>query len=141
VAALEFYQRAFGARELARQLTPQGLLVHGRLQIGDSVVMVSDVFPGSPNASPRSLGNSPVTLHLYARDVDQLWSRAIAAGARVQMPLEDQFWGERYGQLVDPFGHRWSLSMPIPMTAVERARKQAEAMARFSKNPASDRPE
>ncbi|MCI4365074.1 MAG: VOC family protein [Thermoplasmata archaeon] len=132
VAALEFYVRAFGAKELMRQLTPDGKLLHGRLQIGDSTVMVSDVFPGAATASPRQLGRTTVTLHIYTDDIDALWARALAAGARVVMPLADMFWGERYGQLVDPFGHHWSIAMPVAMTESQKRAKQAEAMSRFS---------
>jgi PhnB protein len=134
VAALEFYQRAFGAQELARGLTPDGKLMHGRLRIGNSTIMISDVFPGSSTASPNQLGTTTVTLHIYSDEVDALWARALAAGARVLMPLEDQFWGERYGQLADPFGHHWSLSMPVAMTPAKRRALEAEAMVSFSQD-------
>ncbi|MGD0250216.1 MAG: VOC family protein, partial [Thermoplasmata archaeon] len=114
-AALEFYKKAFGAKELARQSTPDGKLIHGRLKIGTSILMLSDVFPGSGVASPAAVGTTTVTLHLYAKNVDAMWDRAIAAGAKVTMPLENQYWGERYGHLLDPFGHHWSLSMRVRM--------------------------
>ncbi|HKS60039.1 MAG TPA: VOC family protein, partial [Thermoplasmata archaeon] len=123
---------AFGARELARETTPDGKLVHGRIRIGDSIVMLSDVFPGADSSAPTDVGTSTVTLHVYSRDVDALWNRALGAGARVRMPLENQFWGERYGQLIDPFGHHWSLSMRIPMTRAEKQAKQAAAMEALS---------
>jgi PhnB protein len=132
VAALEFYATAFGAKELARTMTPDGKLVHGRLRIGDSIVMLSDVFPGAHTASPAKLGTTTVTLHIYTDDVDSFWKRAVAAGARVAMPLENQFWGERYGHLVDPFGHRWSVSMPIDMSPAERKARQDASMAAFA---------
>jgi len=131
-AALEFYKKAFGARELARQLTPDGKLVHGRIRIGSSIVMLSDVFPGAGVASPATVGTTTVTLHLYTKNVDAVWDRAVAAGAKVTMPLDNQFWGERYGQLLDPFGHHWSLSMRVKMGAAEKAAKRKEAMASFS---------
>lgn len=133
VAALEFYKKAFGARELARQTTPDGKLIHGRLRFGQSLVMLSDVFPGADVAAPSSVGTTTVTLHLYSKDVDRLWDRAVAAGAKVTMPLENQYWGERYGHLQDPFGHHWSLSMRVRMSRAERARKQAEAHAAFER--------
>ena len=133
VAALEFYKRAFGAKELARTTTPDGKLIHGRLRIGDSLVMLSDVFPGSGLASPATVGTTTVTLHLYAKNVDAVWDRAVAAGAKVTMPLENQYWGERYGHLLDPFGHHWSLSMRVKMSRAERAAKQAEAEAAFAR--------
>lgn len=133
VAALEFYQKAFGAKELQRQVTPDGKLVHGRIRIGDSIVMLSDVFPGSDRVAPSNLGTSTVALHIYTRDVEKLWNRAVDAGAKVTMPLEDQYWGERYGHLVDPFGHHWSLSQPVRMSPAVRDAKRQEAMAAFAK--------
>ncbi len=132
VAALEFYKNAFGAKELARQTTPDGKLIHGRIRIGDSIVMLSDVFPGSDLAAPSTVGTTTVTLHLYSTDVETLWNRAVAAGAKVTMPLDDQFWGERYGHLLDPFGHHWSLSMRIPMSKATKEAKRKEAMQALS---------
>jgi PhnB protein len=139
-AALDFYKRAFGARELMRQATPDGKLVHGRLRIGNSIVMLSDTFPGGTTAAPTAVGKTTVTLHVYSRDVDALWKRAVAAGAKVRMPLENQFWGERYGQLADPFGHHWSLSERVRMTRAEREAKQRESMDAFARgeHPAAD---
>lgn len=133
VAAMEFYKKAFGARELLRRVTPDGKLIHGRLQIGDSILMLSDVFPDSATAAPSSIGTTTVTLHLYSKNVDSLWDKAVAAGAKVVMPLENQYWGERYGQLVDPFGHRWSLSMRIKMSRTEMEGKRREAEAAFAR--------
>jgi PhnB protein len=133
VAALEFYQKAFGAKELQREVTPDGKLIHGRIRLGDSTIMLSDVFPGSDRVAPSNIGTSTVALHIYTNDVEKLWNRAVDAGARVARPLEDQFWGERYGQLVDPFGHHWSLSQPIRMSKAVRDAKRREAMAAFAK--------
>ncbi len=133
VAALEFYRKAFGAKELARQLTPDGKLIHGRLRIGRSILMVSDVFPGADVAAPATVGTTTVTIHLYAKNVDEMWDRAVAAGARVTMPLENQYWGERYGHLIDPFGHHWSLSMRVKMSRSEMAERRAEAEAAFAR--------
>ena len=132
VQALEFYRRAFGAKELARQTTPDGKLIHGRIKIGDSIVLLSDVFQGSDRAAPSTVQTTTVTLHLYSSDVESLWNRAVDAGAKVTMPLEDQYWGERYGHLLDPFGHHWSLSMPIRMKKSERDAKQKQAMIAFA---------
>jgi PhnB protein len=140
VAALEFYKKAFGAVELARTTTPDGKLVHGRLRIGDSIIMLSDAFPGARTSAPARLGSTTVTLHLYAKDVDSLWERAIRAGAVPTMPLDNQFWGERYGQLSDPFGHHWSLSMQVRMTASERKTKHEEAMASFASGESTTPP-
>lgn len=133
VAALEFYVAAFGAKVLAREVTPDGKLIHGRLRIGDSVLMVSDVFPGADVSPPSSVGTTTVTLHLYSKNVDALWDRAVAAGAKVTMPLENQYWGERYGRLLDPFGHHWSLSMRVKMSRADVARKREDAMAAFAR--------
>jgi len=131
--AIEWYKKAFGAKELSRQEGPEGKLIHARVKIGDSIVMMSDIFPGSQHKDPIELGATPVTLHIYSKDVDALWKRAVEAGARVDAQLEDMFWGERYGQLTDPFGHSWSLSMQISMSAEEMERKRQEAMKIFER--------
>jgi PhnB protein len=132
--ALEFYKKAFGAEEITRNTTPEGKIIHASMRIGNSSIMMSDIFPGSNAKSPLELGTSPVTLHINSDDVDALWNRALAAGATVSMPLENQYWGSRYGQLVDPFGHHWSLSMEVKMSKEERETKQKEAMEMFSQN-------
>jgi len=130
-AAIDFYKRAFGADELFRHAMPDGKIIHAELRIGDSIVYVAEEFPGL-SKSPAALGGSPVTLHLYVPDVDALWKRAVAAGATVCMPLTDQFWGDRYGQLADPFGHRWSLATHKEDVAPEELDKRARAaMASF----------
>ncbi len=127
-AALAFYKKAFGAKEIAkaRQQTPDGKIVHARFTIGDSLFMMSDGF-GAPT------GAGPVTLHVYSKNVDKLWKDALAAGAKVVMQLDDMYWGERYGQFMDPFGCRWSVSMRVSMSKEEMAAKQKEAMAMFSR--------
>jgi PhnB protein len=143
VAALEFYKQAFGAKELARRTTPDGKLIHGRLRVGSSIFMISDVFPGAGVASPASVGTTTVTLHLYSKNIDAVWDRAVAAGAKVTMPLENQYWGERYGRLLDPFGHHWSLSMRVAMSRAEMAAKQREAEAAFARgeHPSRESPD
>jgi PhnB protein len=127
-AAIAFYKKAFGAKEVLRHKTPDGKVLNAQLKIGDSMVMLSDEFPGADTRSPLSLGTSTVTLHIYTDDVNKLWARAVAAGARIIMPLNNQFWGERYGQLADPFGHRWSLSQQVKMTEEEMAALEKAAM-------------
>jgi PhnB protein len=113
-AAIAFYEKAFGAKELSRQPTPDGSkLIHAALDINGGLLMLSDDFPemsGGAKRTPTALGGTPVTLHLDLPDVDAMFDRAVKAGARVAMPLADQFWGDRYGKLVDPFGHSWSLA-------------------------------
>jgi len=141
-AALEFYQKAFGAKLLMRRTAPDGRILHARLRFGDSIVILSDAFPGSTMAAPSDPGSCRVTVHLYSTDVDRLWSRAVQAGAKVARPLENQFWGERYGQLLDPFGHRWSLAQPVRMHRAEKKVLQEQAMAMFARAapPAGEEP-
>jgi uncharacterized glyoxalase superfamily protein PhnB len=112
-AAIEFYKKAFGATELHRLPGPDGKLMHGSIRIGDSTIMLVDEFPQCGSLSPTSLKGSPVTLHLYVDDADASFKRAVDAGATVRMPLDDMFWGDRYGVLVDPFGHSWSIATHI----------------------------
>ena len=108
--ALAFYQQAFGARELIRLPGPGGKLMHAQVRIGDSLLMLADAFPEYGSAGPLALNNTPVYLHLYVDDVDSAYARAVEAGAKPLMPPADMFWGDRYGQVEDPFGHRWSLA-------------------------------
>ena len=108
--ALEFYKQAFGANELHRALTPDGKIMHAAVQIGSSIMMVVDEFPEMKCLGPQSIGGSPVTLHLYVEDADSVFNRAVKAGAKPTMPINDAFWGDRYGQVADPFGHSWSIA-------------------------------
>lgn len=113
--AIDFYLRAFGARELGRQATPDGRILHAALQLNGGLVMLCDDFPEMSEgrrSSPPALGGTAVAIHLTLPDVDATWKRAVEAGAKVVMPLADAFWGDRFGVLEDPFGHRWSLSTP-----------------------------
>ena len=124
-AALDWYTKALGAHELLRQTAPDGQsIMHSELLLGDSRFFVVDEFPESMQ-SPATLGGTSVTLHLYVRDVDTLFNRAVDAGATVLMPVADQFWGDRYGILRDPFGHRWSIASRVedlsPKTLTDRA--------------------
>lgn len=111
--AIAFYQNAFGATELSRLPGPGGKLMHASVRIGDSVVMLVDEFPEWGSVGPKALKGSPVTLHMYVNDADAAFQRAVDAGATVKMPLEDMFWGDRYGVLVDPFGHQWSIATHV----------------------------
>jgi PhnB protein len=111
--AIEFYKKAFGATELNRVLGPDGKILNAAIQIGDSVIMLVDEFKEWGSFGPKSLNGSPVTIHLYVENADQTFDRAVSAGARVKLPLDDMFWGDRYGQLEDPFGHRWSVATHI----------------------------
>jgi uncharacterized glyoxalase superfamily protein PhnB len=121
--AIEFYKKAFDAVELARLPGPQGKLMHAMIRIGDSAVMLVDEFPEMGALSPTSLKGSPVTIHLYVEDVDATVARAVKAGAKITMPVADMFWGDRYGQLVDPFGHRWSVGTHVRDVSPEEMRQ------------------
>lgn len=112
-AAIDFYIRAFGARDAARLTGPDGKLMHGMLWIGDSALMLVDENPEWGMQSPLSLKGTPVVLHLYVEDVDAALARAVDAGATLTMPAADMFWGDRYGQVRDPFGHQWSIARHI----------------------------
>src|SRR5947199_1579120 len=109
--AIEFYKKAFGAKEVTRQGMPDGTLMHAMIQIGDSFVMMSDEFPGGDTKSPDSGGGTTFNLHIYSKDVDKLWNQVVGAGVTASMPLVDQFWGERYRKLWGLFGHIWTLWM------------------------------
>ena len=111
--AIDFYCRAFGAVELSRLPGPDGKLMHGMIRIVDSTVMLVDENPEWNCLGPLALKGSPVYIHLYVEDVDAFMKRAESAGAKVTMPVTDMFWGDRYGQLEDPFGHRWSVATHI----------------------------
>jgi PhnB protein len=115
-AAIDFYVKAFGAVEIARAARPDGKIVHAALQINGSSVYLNDDFPevcGGRSMTPTALGGTPVTIHLEVTDVDSWFKRAVDAGATIAMPLEDQFWGARYGSVRDPFGHQWSLGQQV----------------------------
>jgi len=111
--AIDFYQRAFAAVEVARMPGPGGKLMHAMIRIGDSAVMLVDEFPDYGSFGPKSLKGSPVTIHLYVEDVDAFVRRAVDAGAKITMPIADMFWGDRYCRLEDPFGHQWSVATHI----------------------------
>ena len=126
--AIEFYVKAFGATEYGRVPHPDGRLVHAALNVNGSMIMLNDDFPeyaDGKSTTPKALGGTPVTIHLQVTDVDTAFQRALDAGATVIAPLEDQFWGDRYGVVRDPFGHHWSLGQPVRKVSPEEI---AEAM-------------
>jgi PhnB protein len=128
-AAIEFYKKAFDAEEVARHPAPDGKrLMHAHLKVMGMDLMLSDDFPEHMGSrTPQAFGGSPVTLHLHTDDVDTLWKNALAAGAKVTMPLADQFWGDRYGQFKDPFGHSWSAGQTIKKVSPEELEEAAKA--------------
>lgn len=128
-AAIEFYTGVFGATERARMPGPGGRVAHAELQVGDSVLMLSDEWPEMGSLGPRSVGGTPVTLSIYVEDVDEVFSRALEAGATEVRPVETQFYGDRSGLLEDPFGHRWNVATHVEDVAPdEMARRAAQAM-------------
>jgi PhnB protein len=125
--AIEFYKKAFGAREVMRMAQPDGRLGHAELQIGDSRIMLADEFPDMNFRSPHSIGGTPVHLHLYVEDVDAVVTQAVAAGAKVLRPVQDQFYGDRSGSLADPHGHVWHVATHTEDLSMEEIEKRAAA--------------
>jgi PhnB protein len=134
--AIDFYAKAFGAKTISRMAGPGGGTMHAEIKIGDTVVMMGDESPDRGVLSAESLGGSPTGLMLYVRDCDAVFSRAVAAGAKPVMPPADMFWGDRYGQLVDPFGHRWAIAThKVDMTHRQMEKAGAEFMAKAAQGP------
>jgi PhnB protein len=134
--AIEFYKKAFGAEVRGGVFkTPDDKVMHAELKIGDSVFMLADEFPGmGDTSSPQTLGGSTTTLNIYTENVDQLFERATKAGATATMPLANQFWGDRYGHVKDPFGHVWALSQHVEDVAPqEMERRGKEFFAQMAK--------
>lgn len=135
--AMDYYQRAFGAREIMRMDGPAGKIAHAELRIGDSVIMLSDEMPGAGCRAPSSVGGSTAGIFLYVENVDTVFKQAVSAGAKADTPPADMFWGDRYGKLTDPFGHSWSLATHKEDVApAEMAKRTKEAMAKMSQHQA-----
>ena len=132
-AAIDFYKTAFGAKERMRMEAPDGKIGHAEIEIGDSLVMLSDAFPQTTARPPSELGGTNAGVFLYVDDVDAMTQRAIKAGATVTMEVADQFWGDRFGSLTDPFGHSWSIAThvedPSPDQIAARAKDAMAAMS------------
>lgn len=130
--AIEFYKQAFGAKERGVMKGPDGKVMHAELMIGDSIIMLGDEMPEFGALSPQSTGGAGMGLHIYVDGVDAAFDRAVKAGARVDMPVSDQFWGDRYGKLTDPFGHKWSIATHTKdMSADEMKTAMNEAMSKM----------
>jgi PhnB protein len=127
-AAIDFYKQAFGAAELMRMTAPDGKIGHAEIKIGDAILMLSDEYPEMNVLSPETIGGSPVVIHLYVENVDVTAGQAIAAGAKVVRPVEDQFYGDRAGKFTDPFGHHWWLATHKEDVAPEEMKKRAAAL-------------
>jgi PhnB protein len=125
--AIEFYQKAFGAVELFRFPSPDGKIGHAEIKVGDSPIMLADEFPDMGYNGPQSLGGSPVSLMIYVEDVDTVFNQAVEAGATVKEALQDKFYGDRIGTVVDPFGHRWHLATHKEDVSVDEMQRRAKA--------------
>jgi PhnB protein len=125
--AIEFYKRAFGATEVGRCGAPNGKVGHAEITIGDSRVMLADEFPEMGARGPASFGGSPVSIHLYVEDVDAVVATAVAAGAKLERPVKDQFYGDRTGGVKDPFGHTWYVATHKEDVSMEEIEKRAAA--------------
>ena len=125
--AIDFYKRAFDAKEMFRMAGPQGKIGHAELRIGDSMIMLADEMPQMETKSPQSLGGTTAGVFLYVNDVDAAFQKAASAGAKVTMPLADMFWGDRYGKLMDPFGHSWSMATHKEDVAPDEMQKRMQA--------------
>ena len=128
-AAIDFYQRAFGAKERARMAGPGGAIMHEELEIGDSVLMLSDPFPQASTKTPKELGGTSVNIMTYVEDTDAAYKQAIDAGATSLMEPDDMFWGDRFGSVQDPFGHSWTIATHIEDVAPEEMQKRSEEWA------------
>jgi PhnB protein len=126
--AIDFYKQAFDASERMRMPGPNGKIMHAELQIGDSMVMLADEFPEMSALSPETVGGTPVMIAIYVDDVDATFNRAIAAGAKPLRPVANQFYGDRSGSLVDPFGHKWNLATHVEDVSHEEMTRRTEAM-------------
>ena len=131
--AIDFYKEAFGAKELFRMPGPDGKsIMHAEIKIGDSIIMIGEEHPEFGCKSPQALNGTPVGIHLYVENADDIFQRAVKAGAQSVMPVEDQFWGDRYGKLKDPFGHEWSIAThQRDLTPEQMQKGAAEAFAKM----------
>jgi PhnB protein len=126
--AIDFYTQVLGASERMRMGGPDGKIGHAELQFGDSVVMLADEYPDMGYVGPKAIGGTPVTIGVYVEDVDKTFDAAVKAGAKALRPVEDQFYGDRSGQIEDPFGHRWSISTHVEDVPPDEMQKRAAAM-------------
>jgi PhnB protein len=131
--AIEYYKQAFGAKERVRMDAPDGKIGHAELEIGDSLIMLSDPFPQSSTTPPKELGGTSASVFMYVEDVDAVVKKAVDAGATITTEITDQFWGDRFGSITDPFGHSWSIATHVEDVSPEEMEARAkEAMAAMS---------
>jgi len=129
-AAIDFYKKVFGATELFRMAQPDGRVGHAELKIGDSVFMLADEFPEMQVVGPKTLGNTPVGLHVYVEDADATFNHALSLGAKVKKPMADQFYGDRSGTIEDPFGHKWTIATHKEDVSPEEMKRRMAAIAK-----------
>ena len=129
-AAIQFYKEAFGAKELCVLAGPAGRVMHAEIQIGDSNLMLSDEYPGMDVLGPLSRGGATSSLMIYVKDVDQLFEQAVKAGCTVKLPLTNQFWGDRYAKLADPFGHQWAIATHVEDVSGEEIDRRSKEIAK-----------
>jgi PhnB protein len=127
-AAIDFYSEVFGAKERMRMPGPDGKLGHAEIEIGESIVMLADEFPDMGALSPRTVGGTPVTIHVYVEDVDKAFDTAVKLGAKAIRPVENQFYGDRSGQFVDPFGHQWNVASHVEDVSPEEMERRMAQM-------------
>ncbi|MFD6888227.1 VOC family protein [Streptomyces sp. NPDC059957] len=133
-AGIDFYVSVLGARERMRMAAPGGKIGHAELELGNSVIMLADEYPDIGFRSPKSVGGTPVTLHVYVEDVDGVLAKALARGATELRPIKDEFYGDRTGQFEDPFGHRWSIATHIEDVPADELEKRSEEAERAMKS-------
>lgn len=136
--AVEFYQKALGAESHGVFKSSDGLVMHAALEMGGVMFYLTDEMPEHGALSPLSLDSSPVSLYLRVHDCDTVYARAVAAGCKVQMPLQDMFWGDRYGQVVDPYGHKWEIATPIRRVGIDELENITSAMKGCGEVPAGN---
>ena len=133
--AIEFYKQAFGAEERGVMKGPDGKVMHAELKIGDSIIMLADEFPEFGVLSPQTSGGAGMGLHIYIDGVDAAFDRAVTAGAQVEMPLAEQFWGDRYGKLKDPFGHHWSIATHTKDLSMDEMKRNMDEVMKHMSEP------
>jgi len=132
--AIEFYKKAFNANEIYRFPAPDGKIMHALIKIGDSPIMIADESLDVGAKSPSTIGGTAVTIHLYVDDADKIFNQAVEVGAKVTLPIEDAFWGDRYGKILDPYGHSWAIATPQKSLTSEELKKAGEEhFAKISK--------
>ncbi len=128
--AIEFYKKAFGAKERFRMVGPDGKIAHAELQVGNAIVMLGDEVPQIGATAPQTVGGTPVELFIYSENVDKAYAKAIAAGATSQQPPTDMFWGDRYCKFSDPFGHKWSIATHIEDVSPKEMKRRGDEVAK-----------